>query len=87
VIRFNGLHYKGQHEGLVSPELFERVQRAFEPNRSGNNEQPHVFALRDFLVCGHCGCKITAARQRGHVYYHCTKGKGKDVCAQKAYTR
>ena len=63
------------------------TQKMFEPNRNGNKEQKHLFALRDFLYCAECGCKITAELQRGHVYYRCTHGKGRDLCHEKAYTR
>jgi site-specific DNA recombinase len=87
LVRFKGSLYQGKHEPLVSVELFERVQEAFEPNRNGNKEQKHVFALRDFLYCAECGCKITAEIQRGHVYYRCTHGKGREVCPERAYTR
>ena len=87
IIRYKGKLYRGNHQPIITLELFDRVQETFEPNRNGNKEQRHVFALRDFLWCGDCGCKITAERQRGHVYYRCTKGKGKDICGQKAYAR
>jgi len=86
-VRFQGRLYPGQHEALVPLELFQEVQEAFEPNRNGNKERRHVFALRDFLTCGQCGCKITAELQRGHVYYRCTHGKGRDLCQERAYTR
>lgn len=86
-VRYNGTLYPGKHEPLVTPGLFQRVQETFEPNRNGNKEQTHLFALRDFLTCASCGCKITAERQRGHVYYRCTHGKGREACAERAYTR
>lgn len=38
-------------------------------------------------MCAECGCQITAERQRGHVYYHCTFGKGRDACGQRKYVR
>ena len=38
-------------------------------------------------MCAECGCQITAERQRGHVYYHCTFGKGRDACGQHNYIR
>ena len=87
LVRYKGQLFRGQHEAIVSPELFDRVQQAFGPNRHGNMEQKHLFALRDFLWCGECGCKITAERQRGHVYYRCTKGKGRAACGQRHYSR
>jgi site-specific DNA recombinase len=86
-IRFKGTIYRGTHEPLIALDLFTETQAMFEPNRNGNKEQKHLFALRDFLTCAECGCKITAERQRGHVYYRCTHGKGRDLCHEKAYTR
>jgi site-specific DNA recombinase len=86
-IRFKGALYAGKHEPLVSLDLFTETQRMFEPNRNGNKERKHLFALRDFLYCAECGCRITAELQRGHVYYRCTHGKGRDLCHEKAYTR
>jgi len=87
LLRYKGQMFQGTHEPLISPELFQVVQDAFEPNRNGNKAKKHVFALRDWLVCGECGCKITAEHQRGHVYYRCTHGKGRDACSQRSYTR
>ena len=87
LIRYKGQVYQGTHEPLISVELFQAVQDAFEPNRNGHKAKKHVFALRDWLVCEECGCKITAENQRGHVYYRCTHGKGRDACSQRTYAR
>jgi site-specific DNA recombinase len=87
LIRYKEELFEGRHEPLISLELFEKVQAVFEPNRNGHKERHHVFALRDFLWCGDCGCKITAELQRGHTYYRCSHGKGREVCAQRVYTR
>jgi len=86
-IRYKERIVPGNHAPIVDQELFDRVQAAFEPNRNGVKETKHSFALRDYLVCAECGCKITAERQRGHIYYRCTHGKGKDACGQRKYTR
>jgi site-specific DNA recombinase len=63
------------------------VQQVLDGNRHGNQEQTHAFALRGFLYCAECGCKITAERQKGFTYYRCTHGKGREVCHERAYTR
>ena len=87
IVRYKENLYQGKHEPLISVELFEKVQKVFEPNRNGNKEQTHLFALRDFLYCAECGCKITAEKQKGYVYYRCTHGKGRELCTDRAYTR
>ncbi len=80
LMRYNGQIHEGKHEQIVSSELFKKVQDMLggRPQDKGNK---HKFALRGFLTCGECGCKITAEVQRGHTYYRCTKSKGN--CNQK----
>lgn len=82
-IRWKGERYAGNHEPLVSQALFDTVQEAFVPNRTKNNPQKRTYVLRDFLYCAECGAKITASTHKGHIYYHCTHGKGD--CSQRSY--
>ncbi|HET6352267.1 MAG TPA: recombinase family protein, partial [Coriobacteriia bacterium] len=86
-IRHKGVVYDGNHDPLVSDELFEAVQEVFSPRQTGPKRTKHTFALRDFVVCAECGCKVTAEYQKGFTYYRCTKGKGRDACSQRKYTR
>lgn len=79
--------FPGMHEPLVTMELFEAVQAAMLPNRTNNAQKKHIYALRDFLTCKECGCKITAGSAKGHVYYRCSHGKGRGSCGQSAYIR
>jgi site-specific DNA recombinase len=87
VIRYKGTEYRGNHEPIITRELFDVVAGVFEPNRNSSKTAKHTFALRDYLVCSECGCKITAENQKGHVYYRCTHGKGRETCSQRKYTR
>ena len=42
--------------------------------------------MRGFLRCEQCGCLLTPAKKKGHVYFYCTNGKGN--CEQhKKYLR
>ena len=34
------------------------------------------------MICGECGLKVTAEKQKGHVYYRCTKTFGTHRCSQ-----
>ena len=86
-IRYKGVEYPGAHEPIITRELFDAVALVFEPNRNGSKVTKHTFVLRDYLVCSECGCKITAENQRGHVYYRCTHGKGREACSQRKYAR
>ena len=71
----------GQHEALVSTELFDRVQAQRYPKNRNNqrdSQNTHLFPLRGSLECGKCGGKLTGSRSRGrskmYDYYHCQKG-------------
>lgn len=79
-ILYNGQIYDGNHKPIVSESLFNKVQENFNCT-SRPRSYKHTFPLRGFIVCGECGCKITAEVQKGHVYYRCTKSKGN--CSQR----
>ncbi len=88
---YGALRYQGQlftdniqHEPLITKELFERVQDALE-RKSKGRVCKRTFSFRGILTCGECGCAVTAERQKGHVYYHCTHRKG--ACSQRTYVR
>lgn len=77
VFAWNGKSYQGDHEPLISAELFQRVQQAFKKDGKPAMRQKHSFAYGGLLTCAHCGCAITAERKKGkYVYYHCTGFRG-----------
>lgn len=68
---------KGQHEGVISLETFERVQerlngKAFAPVRQDINAD---FPMRGFIACGDCHHPMTANWTKGrnatYPYYVC----------------
>lgn len=69
---------KGRHEGLISFEIFEKIQRrltedARVPARVDINED---FPLRGAVACGCCGkpltaCWATSKTGKKHAYYYC----------------
>ncbi len=69
---WNDMLYHGDHPALVDPELFARVQAAFDKRTNGR------FSTRDFLysrfmTCGECGLVVTAEiKKEKYIYYHCT---------------
>ena len=77
----------GQHEALITEELFDRVQDIMDGKRKKNPKltkkiKPE-FYLRKFLVCPYCGRAITGATSSGgsgglYPYYFCPK-TGKHV--------
>ena len=68
---------KGQHEGLISFETFERIQsvlngKTYAPARASINED---FPLRGFVACDDCGEAMTSCWSKGrskhYAYYLC----------------
>lgn len=64
--------YRGIHERLISPNLFERVQM-IKSGKSGPKVTRHDHTYRGLFRCGHCGGPMVPELQKGHVYYRCTK--------------
>jgi site-specific DNA recombinase len=68
----------GQHEGIISEELFREVQDVLDGRgriyRPKSQTQPE-FPLRGFLICPRCGKILTASTSKGrnnyYSYYHC----------------
>ena len=80
-IRFNEEMYTGEHEPIISKELFDKVQCAMSNRGKKKRKRKHEYIFTGFMKCGSCGCAITAEKQKGHIYYRCTKKKGK--CSEK----
>ncbi|MDO8468155.1 MAG: recombinase family protein [Candidatus Peribacter sp.] len=85
-IRFDSKLYTEdvQHEPLITRSLFEHVQDVMCTAGKGNRRK-HDFDFKGMLKCGECGCAITVERQRGHVYYHCTRNRPctQSVCSKE----
>jgi hypothetical protein len=80
---WKGKLYKGNHEPLVSKDLFDTVQMQMK-RLDKPKKRKYEFAYRGLLTCGYCGCKLTAQIQGGRwIYYNCTWGRGK--CPQKYF--
>lgn len=83
--------YEGEHEGIVSPKVFARVQQMLEYNgRNGSHEvrNRHGALLRKILRCKACDRTMVHSFSRGrsnsHVYryYICTHAikSGRGTC-------
>ncbi|MBI1289555.1 MAG: hypothetical protein GC178_18485 [Flavobacteriales bacterium] len=71
---------KGQHEALVSEEVFYLVQQVLTGNfprkRLSVSRRNELLPLRGILKCTSCGGKLTGSRSRSrngtqHAYYYC----------------
>jgi DNA invertase Pin-like site-specific DNA recombinase len=75
VMKLYGMTQNGNHEPLISKELFDKVQMVLQ-GKHHTKTKNHFFALRGFMRCEVCGCLLTATLKKGHQYYYCTNGKG-----------
>ncbi len=66
MVTYKGQVYPGRHEALVTPELFERVQRVLDMRMQRNQRDiVHSHFLRAMLRCGRCHAE---GRDRQLVY-------------------
>lgn len=71
----DGIYYKGNHEPLVSKDIFDQVQKIIV-GKNHSRKNYRFFPYRGFMVCASCGCLITPVEKKGHTYYYCTNAKG-----------
>jgi DNA invertase Pin-like site-specific DNA recombinase len=85
-IKHRGEWYDGNFKPILSPTLFEAVQKILSSKRKPRKLKTIIpFPFTQFARCGECGCAITAqyATNRWgtkYTYYRCTKKNGS--CAQ-----
>lgn len=79
---------KGRHEGIISVETFELIQKRLRKEVSGSRLRTDInptFPLRGLLNCSECGEKLTAAPSKGrsetYLYYFCYN-KGCGLCSK-----
>jgi len=76
VFFYRGEMYEGKHTPLVEKHLFDKVQAVLAKRGHPQSPEKEPKALVGLLKCGECGMSITAEKQKGHIYYRCTKKKG-----------
>ena len=84
MFRWNGQRYNGNHEPLVSNEVFAAVKERLTRNIKGTQYKKHLPLFKGRMRCGECRGLITWEIQKGHWYGHCN---GYRKCSQRAYIR
>ncbi|MBI3627141.1 MAG: recombinase family protein [Candidatus Sungbacteria bacterium] len=85
-IKHRGEWHNGNFEPILSPTLFEAVQKVLTSRKKPRKSKVALpFVFTGFAKCGECGCAITAQYATNrfgtrYTYYRCTKKNGK--CAQ-----
>jgi len=73
-----GRRYQGIHQPLITPELFNQVQRLLARRRPWRRSR-HVFRYACRLRHVHCGYTLTGERQKSYTYYRCHHCPGVSV--------
>jgi len=90
---WNGKMIQGQHEPLISVELWERVQAVMDGRFTKKHRRvTHDFAFSGLIACGQCGCSVVGEiKKQRYVYYHCTgyadKCRGNPASCRRKYVR
>jgi len=74
LISYGGKVFPGQHEPIISKDLFDRVQRKLPQQKSGSRPkaQKYPFLLTGLVYCT-CGHRMTPATAKSgqYAYYRC----------------
>jgi len=81
VFRFKGELYQGVHEPIITKKFFDEVQAVMLARGKKRKKKNSGFTFTGLMNCGTCGRAITAEKQKGHIYYRCTKKL--TVCDEK----
>ena len=81
LFKYGGELHEGKYEPIITKKLFDSAQEILtqrgKPRHKQKNE-PQAFC--GLIKCAECGMMITAEKQKGHIYYRCSKKKIK--CSQ-----
>jgi DNA invertase Pin-like site-specific DNA recombinase len=83
-IAWMGEFYDGNHEPIISKELFVQVQARLNRGTASPQYRKHLPVFKAKMNCGECGGMITWETQKGHWYGHCNHYK---PCSQKGTLR
>ena len=82
----NAYFVNGQHEPLISEDLFYKIQDILDGNKRVERPNSKILSpdnlpLRNFLVCPVCGKNLTGSASKGskgvhYYYYHCIPSCG-----------
>ncbi|MGB9236824.1 MAG: recombinase family protein [Terriglobales bacterium] len=65
-----GETFRGNHDPLISTELFENVQATLTGKRA-DRTRIQLYTFSRIVRCASCNYSLIAERQKGHTYYRC----------------
>jgi site-specific DNA recombinase len=83
-IIWNKKVYPGNHEPIVSQELFDKVQLKIKRKLSAAQFKKHLFIFKGNMRCAECGGIISWSQRKGHIYGTCNHYRS---CSQNTRVR
>ena len=84
--RYSGEIHEGKHTPIIEKRLFDKVQKVIAERGHPNKVSIEPKHFSGLLRCATCGMMITAEKQKGHIYYRCTR-KSKVIECHELYIR
>ncbi|MHB1056206.1 MAG: recombinase family protein [Thermoleophilia bacterium] len=89
VVRYKGIEYPGQHEALITRQLFQKVKAIYEVRNHGSSirtrKNPHY--LKGTLFCAECGSRLSIDTAKGkYKYFFCLGTKRGRGCTHTKHT-
>lgn len=86
-VRYKGIEYPGEHEAIITRQLFDRVKAAFDIRNYGQavrtKKYPHF--LKGTLFCPDCGSRLSLDKKKSKygewTYFFCLGTKRGRGCA------
>jgi site-specific DNA recombinase len=83
-VTHEGIEYPGRHEPLISPELFEQVQKVLDSHQgAGTRTRTHNHYLKGTVWCARCDHRFIVQRAMGnggeYFYFFC-RGRQEGLC-------
>jgi DNA invertase Pin-like site-specific DNA recombinase len=75
-VTYQGAHYPGRHQPLITQELYDRVQRVLGAHGLGTRQRVHNHYLKGLLWCARCRHRLILQRAVGrtggeYFYFFC----------------
>lgn len=86
---FQGVEYRGDHQPLVSTQVFDRVQGLLRSrNRAGERQRIHHHYLKGSVFCARCGSRLCLTQVTGrhggkYLYFFCLNRHKGSECQQR----
>ncbi len=91
IVQYRGVIYQGNHQPLVDPETWQKVQDLLTANNhAGEKQREHPHYLKGSVYCGTCGSRLIVSHAKNrhgttYPYFICLgRQQRRTTCTQQA---